>query len=241
MASKKIALVTGGNRGIGYQVCKDLARKGFTVLLAARDTEKGQKAAESLKRDGDVRFLPLDVSNERSIDAAFIRVQKEFGRLDVLVNNAGVFLDESSHDPVDKYVSAFHADPKPIVDTFITNSLGPFLMCQKFIPLMIEGGGGRVINLSSGMGQLSEMEGTCPGYRMSKSALNAVTRIFATECERKKVSVNSVCPGWVKTDMGGPNAERPVEQGADTIVWLATDAEAKLTGGFYRDREVIAW
>ena len=146
---------------------------------------------------------------------------------DILVNNAGIMTREDS-------ASAIEA-------TFKTNALGPFLLCKVFVPGMVQRGFGRVVNVSSGMGQLSQMNSGYPGYRMSKTALNAVTRMFADEAQGTDILVNSVCPGWVRTDMGGANAARSIEEGADTIVWLATLPEGSPSGGFFRDRKAIAW
>ncbi|MGE0616590.1 MAG: SDR family oxidoreductase [Bacteriovoracia bacterium] len=229
--SKRIALVTGGNRGIGLEICRSLSAKGYHVLLAARSAEKGKPAADEI----GAHFLRLDVADEDSVREAYAHVAKEFGRLDVLVNNAGVMLD-SRQDP-----TAFEADPETITETFQTNTLGPFLMCQAFIPLMKKNGYGRVVNISSGMGQLSQMNGGYPAYRISKTALNTVTRIFADELRDTNVLVNSVCPGWVKTEMGGEGANRSLAEGADTPVWLATLPDGSPSGRFFRDRKEIDW
>ncbi len=231
MASKiqqKICLITGANRGIGYEVCRQLRGLGHTVILTSRNIEKGKKAAEQLNAD----YCFLDVADEASIKKAAAYVKKKYGKLQVLVNNAGILLDGWTS----RERSAFSVTLPTIEKTLRTNTLGPFLMCQHFIPLMPPGG--RIINVSSGWGQLSEMEGNYAAYRIAKTALNAVTRIFAAEAPHLKI--NSVCPGWVRTDMGGKNAELPVEKGAETIVWLAT-AEHTHTGKFFRDKKVIGW
>jgi NAD(P)-dependent dehydrogenase (short-subunit alcohol dehydrogenase family) len=239
MQTQKIALVTGANRGIGLEISLQLAAKGYTLLLGVRDPKIGKKTEEQFKSKSlDAHFVQLDVSKTESITQACEFIKKEYGRLDVLVNNAGIFIDS----PEDRSpVSAFQTDPKAITDTYTTNTLGPFLLCQKLIPLMQKNKYGRVVNISSGLGQLSEMGGAYVGYRLSKTALNAVTRIFADESEGDNVLVNSVCPGWVKTDMGGPEAERPIAQGAETPVWLATLPDGGPTGKFFRDKEEIAW
>jgi NAD(P)-dependent dehydrogenase (short-subunit alcohol dehydrogenase family) len=213
--------------------------KGYRVILAARDRAKGQAAAEKLGAQGaNVDYAELDVTSAESIARFAEHVSREYGRLDVLVNNAGVLLD-SKESPGEH--SAFDVGADTVRRTLETNVLGPFQLMQKLVPLMKRGGYGRVVNVSSGMGQLSEMNGGFPAYRVSKTALNALTRIFADETQGSGILVNSVCPGWVKTDMGGPGAERPVEQGADTIVWLATLPNDGPTGGFFRDREPIDW
>jgi len=236
MTNRKIALVTGGNRGIGFEVCKQLAQKGFQVLLGCRDPHRGEKAVQELKAlHLEVELVAVDTSDPTSIDAAFLSIQNQWGRLDVLVNNAGIFIDTRDGN------SALETTVATLEETFRTNTVGPFLLCQKFIPLMVRNGGGRVINLSSGMGQLSEMQGGYPSYRISKAGINAVTKIFAAEAKHPNVFVNSVCPGWVKTEMGGETAPRTVDKGAETIVWLASDPTVKTTGSFFRDKTEIPW
>jgi NAD(P)-dependent dehydrogenase (short-subunit alcohol dehydrogenase family) len=224
---KKVALVTGANKGIGFETARQLASKGYQVILTARDPHKGEKAALSLTQQGlDVVFFPLDVTSQKSIESAQKYVAEKWGHLDVLVNNAGIFLEGEDLDT--------------LKETLETNTYGPYLMCEAFQSLLIKSGAGRVVNVSSGMGQLSEMEGGYVAYRISKTALNAVTRVFAAKTS-PNVLVNSVCPGWVKTDMGTSAAERSVEQGADTLVWLAMLPEGGPTGGFFRDRKAIEW
>jgi NAD(P)-dependent dehydrogenase (short-subunit alcohol dehydrogenase family) len=176
----------------------------------------------------------LDTSDPTSIELVCKWIVEKHGKVDVLVNNAGIFLDDLA-------ASASTTDLKKVLETFQTNTLGPLLLCQKLVPLMVKNGFGRVVNVSSGMGQLGDMEGGSPAYRISKTALNAVTRIFAAESAGSDVLVNSVCPGWVRTDMGGSNAHRSVEKGAETIVWAATSPALKTSGGFYRDKEPIFW
>ncbi|MBI3542801.1 MAG: SDR family oxidoreductase [Deltaproteobacteria bacterium] len=232
----RIAVVTGANRGLGFETARQLAARGIHVIITARDAAKGKQAADKLAgHDRRVEFFPLDVTDARSIDKLAHYVDGEFGRLDILVNNAGIFPDDTANE------SAFAAKVETLQRAMETNVYGPFLLCQKLIPIMKKNEYGRVVNLSSGMGQLSEMNGGYPAYRVSKTALNALTRIFSEESSGDGVLVNSVCPGWVKTDMGGPNAELSVEDGADTIVWLATLPDDGPTGGFFREREPIAW
>lgn len=236
---RRIAIVTGANRGLGLETCRQLAQLGLQVILTSRDPTKGQAAAEKLRSSGlEVTFHPLDVTDPESVWRLREFVAEELGRIDVLVNNAGVFLDPGSGgDPPEN--SVFRASVDTIRASMETNLYGALRMCQTFIPLMA--GSGRVVNVSSGMGQLSDMNGCCPGYRFSKVGLNALTRILADELQGTRVKVNSVCPGWVRTDMGGPNATRSLEDGAATIVWLATLADDGPTGGFFRDRTPIPW
>ena len=239
--SEKVALVTGANRGLGFETCRQLAKKGFKVILTSRNQEKGEQATETLKKEGlDVTFHQLDVTDQSSIEAVKTFVDKSFGRLDVLINNAGIFRDKGGIAS-DENPSVLLGDVDAIQTTFDTNVYGVFRMCKTFVPLMQKNKFGRVVNVSSGMGQLSEMNGGYPGYRLSKTAVNALTRIFSEELKDANILVNSVCPGWVKTDMGGPNATRSIEEGVDTFVWLASLPDGGPSGKFFRDRKVIAW
>jgi NAD(P)-dependent dehydrogenase (short-subunit alcohol dehydrogenase family) len=237
MSNNPLALVTGAYRGLGLETCRLLAKQGYTVILTARREAEGRAAAERLQEEGlDVRFHALDVTDQRSIEELAAFVRDTFARLDVLVNNAGIFPDAS---PGSWGASAFGSDLETVRRGFETNTLGPLRLCQVLIPLME--GKGRVVNVSSGMGQLSEMNGCCPGYRLSKTALNAVTRIFADELKDTGVKVNSVCPGWVRTQMGGDQAPLTVEEGAKGIVWAATLPDDGPSGGFFRHGERIDW
>ncbi len=237
---QKIAVVTGANRGIGKEICRQLARQGVLVVLTSRDEPKGLAACKELEREElPVRFHELDVKHAGSIQHLVNFLQKEFGRCDILINNAGVFLDKSDH--YTKIPSIFNAQVDTIRESLETNVFGPLLLCQAIIPLMKKNNFGRIVNLSSGMGQLSDMNGGYPGYRISKTALNAVTRIINDELKEFNILVNSMCPGWVRTDMGGPNATRDVDEGADTAVWLATLPDKGPRGGFFRDRKEIPW
>ena len=237
MTMKPVAIVTGAYRGLGLETCRQLAQRDFTVVLTARREPEGAAAAESLVRDGlDVRVQPLDVADEASVERFAAWVKDELGRLDVLVNNAGIFPDPP---PASRDSSVFAADLEAVRRGFETNTLAALRLCQALIPLME--GAGRVVNVSSGMGQLSDMNGCCPGYRLSKTALNAVTRIFADELKDSAVKINSVCPGWVRTEMGGKDALLEVGEGARGIVWAATLPDDGPTGGFFRHGEPIPW
>ena len=231
---QRIALVTGANRGIGFETCRQLAGAGLRVILTSRDPAKGRRAADLLRREGkDVAWEPLDVTDSKSVKRLLDAVRRRFGRLDVLVNNAAVYLDED--------VSVFEVDDATVRATLETNFYGPLAMCRAFVPLMQAQGYGRVVNVSSGAGQLSSMTGGAAAYKVSKAALNALTRIVADEVRPANIKVNAVCPGWVRTKMGGPGAPRSPEQAAETIVWLATLPDRGPTGGFFRDRKPIAW
>ncbi len=229
-----IALVTGGNRGIGFEIVRQLARREATVILTARRPDAGAAALAKLAREGvHVSFQALSVTDESSIEALAAHVGAKFGRLDVLVNNAGI---SSSSDAGGHDVSL-----ATVRETLETNTLGPLRMAQALLSLLAKSPAGRIVNVSSGMGALNDMEGGHAAYRISKTALNAVTRILAADLAAHRIAVNSMCPGWVRTDMGGAHAERDVAEGADTAVWLTLDAAQSLTGGFYRDREPIPW
>jgi NAD(P)-dependent dehydrogenase (short-subunit alcohol dehydrogenase family) len=227
----RVALVSGGNRGIGLEICRQLADRGIAVILGSRDEESGQRAAESLS--GNVVAHQLDVADETSVARLASFVEKEFGRIDILVNNAGVANDGGQR--------GVHADLDRVREALETNLLGAWRLCEIVIPPMQRGGYGRIVNVSTGMAALEDMGGGSPGYRVSKTALNALTRILASELRGSGILVNSVCPGWVQTDMGGSRAPRPVEEGADTPVWAATLPKGGPTGGFFRDRRPIPW
>lgn len=236
---QRIALVTGANKGIGLETVRQLAHKGFHVFLGARNEEAGQTAAEKLNRDakkehydGTVTFLKLDVSNPESIAHAVNEFGKQSDRLDALINNAGILLDD------DKDILAI--TPKLFESTLRTNTLGALLMAEAFVAFLKKSNVPRIVNVSSGGGQLADgADGWAPGYCISKTALNGVTIQLAAALP--KFAVNSVCPGWVRTDMGGSNATRSVAEGASGIVWLAADAPQNETGKFWRDRKVIPW
>ncbi|HSV63587.1 MAG TPA: SDR family oxidoreductase [Chthoniobacterales bacterium] len=232
MRNQKVALVTGANKGIGFEVVRELARLGLRVFLGARNSKAGRAAAEKLSKEGDVTFLEIDISDADSIRRAAEELSKDADRLDVLVNNAGILLDEDK--------SALTITPGIFETTLRTNTLGPWLVAQAFVPLLKKSAEPRIVNVSSGGGQLDGgADGWAPGYCVSKTALNGVTVQLAAALPQ--FAVNSVCPGWVRTDMGGENATRSVAEGAATIVWLATDAPHDLSGKFVKDRKVIPW
>lgn len=233
--TQRIAVVTGANRGIGHEIVRQLAREGLTVILTSRDEAKGLKAVQEFQKQSlPVRFHALDVISPTSIRTLAVFIEKEFGRCDVLVNNAGIFPDKDDS-------SVFHAKLETVRTAMETNTYAPILLCQALIPLMRKNGYGRIVNMSSGMGQLTDMNGGSPGYRISKTAINAVTRIFNDELNGENILINSMCPGWVKTEMGGAGATRSVEEGADTALWLATLPDDGPRGGFFRDRKPMAW
>ena len=227
------ALVTGANKGIGYEVARQLAGKGFQVFVGARNRDAGQKAVAKIAEEGGKAiFLEIDVADNPSVTVAAREFAKAADHLDVLVNNAGIILDG------DKAI--LEISDELLRKTLETNTLGALRVARAFVPLLRKSKAPRVINVSSGGGQLTGgADGWSPAYCISKTALNSVTLQLATALP--KFAVNSVCPGWVRTDMGGQDASRSVEEGADTIVWLAADASQKITGKFLRDRKEIPW
>ena len=236
--NQRTAFVTGANKGIGFEVARQLVREGFRVFLGARDQEAGKAAAEKLNQETrkagneEVNFLEIDISKPESIQRAAEEFARQSDRLDALVNNAGILLDE------DKDVLALSAEM--FQTTLRTNTLGALLVAQAFLPFLRKSDSPRIVNVSSGGGQLADgADGWAPGYCISKTALNGVTVQLAAALP--DFAVNAVCPGWVRTDMGGANATRSVAEGASGVVWLACEAPQSLTAKFVRDRKVIPW
>jgi NAD(P)-dependent dehydrogenase (short-subunit alcohol dehydrogenase family) len=227
----RVALVSGGNRGIGLGVCRRLAEEGLTVILGSRDEERGRQAAEKLP--GGVAVRQLDVADAGSVERLAASIENDFGRLDVLVNNAAISNDEGQ--------SGAEADLDRVKEALEANLFGAWRLSQAAIPHMRRGGYGRIVNVSTRLAALEDMGGGSPGYRISKTSLNALTRILASELRGSGILVNAVNPGWVQTDMGGANANRTVEEGADEVVWAATLPNNGPTGGFFRDRRHVAW
>jgi len=234
MPTKRTILVTGANRGIGLETVRELARSGLSVTVAARRKDAADRVAKELKADGgEAMGLELDVSSSASIKAAAAEFGKQHESLDVLINNAAIYPDEG--------FTILTLPRDQGVATFQTNVFGPIEVTQAFLPYLRKGHDARVINLSSGYGQLDGMSPNVPSYCLSKLTINGFSIMLADALKGEGIAVNSMCPGWVRTDMGGPNATRSVEEGADTAVWLATEASQKLTGKFFRDRREISW
>jgi NAD(P)-dependent dehydrogenase (short-subunit alcohol dehydrogenase family) len=232
---RRVALVTGANRGLGLETSRQLLAKGLTVVMTGRDEAALEQARRTLKQEDQprARIVRLDVTDPRSIGQARRIVNDRVGPVDVLVNNAAILLSDG-----DDVLSIEGGDYRR---TFDTNVFGVIDVCRVFVPDMARRRYGRIVNVSSGAGQLARMSTYAPAYSMSKTALNAFTRILAATYKDKGVLANVVDPGWVRTDMGGPSAPRSLQEGADTIVWLATLPDDGPTGGFFHDRRAIQW
>ncbi|ARV60764.1 short-chain dehydrogenase [Nostocales cyanobacterium HT-58-2] len=238
---QKVALVTGANKGLGFEISRQLAKQGITVLIGARDETKGKEAVEKLQAEGlDVESIKLDVTDISSIATAAKKIEERFGKLDILVNNAGILLDRD--------VNPSHLDLNVLKQTFETNFFAAFAVLQALLPLIRKSNAGRVVNISSTLGSLTDSIDPNSNYfgfrglayQASKAALNEITIQFAKELANTPIKVNSADPGWVQTDMGG-DAPGTVEQGADTPVWLATLPEDGPTGGFFNSRKPLPW
>jgi len=235
MAVQRVAVVTGANRGIGFEMCRQLAEQGVEVVLTARSVAKGREACRTLVRKGlPVQFHPLDVTKEASIVRMGIFANTTLGRVDILVNNAGIYPERPT--------GASRADLRMARGILETNLLGAWRLCQELLPLMKRHRYGRIVNISSGSGSFAEgLHPDHPGYAVSKAAKNALTAMLADELRGTNILVNAACPGWVRTDMGGPAAPRSVAKGAETPVWLALLSNGGPSGQFFRDRRPIPW
>ena len=232
MAQERVAIVTGANRGIGLEVTRQLADLGYTVVLGSRDLGKGEAAAKKLKVGDRVMARRLDVTEQSTIDRLRDEIATTFGSVRVLVNNAAIHYDT--------WENAADADLRTVQEALDTNLFGAWRMCQAFIPLLRKSKHGRIVNVSSEAGSLASMGAGAPAYAVSKVALNALTRMLAAELRRDRILINSVCPGWVATDMGGPGG-RPVREGAASIVWAVELPDGGPTGGFFRDGRPVPW
>jgi NAD(P)-dependent dehydrogenase (short-subunit alcohol dehydrogenase family) len=233
-ATKRTAVVTGANRGIGLEICRGLADLGHRVILSSRNEAAGLKAVAKLQNGNrEILYHQLDVTDQESILRLRDFVVSRFGAADILVNNAAILPDQ--------FGRILEVMPGRFFTALETNTLGPLMLCQAFIPIMRAHHYGRVINVSSGAGQIENMVDDMPAYRLSKIALNGLTLMLAKSLMGTNVLVNAACPGWVRSDMGGPNADRSLEEGAEGILWLATLPDGGPSGGFFRDRNPIPW
>lgn len=229
----KIALVTGGNRGIGFSITQGLLNKGYQVIITSRSLDKAKQAAEKLNYLGQVIPVELDVADDNSINQALESLQQKIDKLDVLINNAGIYPDEG--------VNILTIERELLDKTLNTNTFGAIRMVQEFLPLLKKSQDARIVNISSGFGEIDGLSADYPSYCLSKLALNGATIMLSQALRSQQIAVNSICPGWVKTDMGGDSAPRTPEQGADTAVWLATEAPRNQTGKYWRDRKGISY
>ena len=238
----RVALITGANKGIGFEIADQLAAKDMIVLVGARDENKGIEARDKLRgKGGDVHYINVDVADPVTIQTAVGHITERFKRLDILVNNAGIHIDPQTH--------ILELDQATLKNTLLTNTFGPLLMSQACVPLMKRHNYGRIVNMASTLGSLTEMADPdsdyagvlSPAYRLSKTLLNGMTALLAKELRGTNILVNSACPGWVRTEMGGDQAPLLPSQGAETPVWLATLPDDGPTGGFFREKQPIAW
>ncbi len=234
MSIAKTAIVTGANRGIGLEIARQLVQEGVRVVMGSRDPVKGERACASLKAGDLAVSHALDVNDTRNVQRFVEFVERNYGAPAILVNNAGAFPESNDALVTDTKTSLWR-------ETFETNLFGAVRLCREVVPLMQRVAYGRIVNISSGLGQLSQMGAGSPAYRVSKAALNALTATLAAEVKGNGILVNSMSPGWVRTDMGGKDAPRGVEEGAETAVWLALLPSSGPTGKFFRDRKPIPW
>ncbi|MFV8833909.1 SDR family oxidoreductase [Aquisalimonas sp.] len=238
--NQPVTVITGANRGLGFETARQLGRLGHTVVLTSRDGIKGKAAVDKLQSEGlTVVYHPLDVEREESRLRLLRFLDERYQRLDVLINNAGVMPDGPTDAP--GATSVFDTEIAQVRQSMETNLYGPLRLCQLAVPLMRRHDYGRIVNVSTGLAQISEMKGEFTAYRLAKTALNALTRIVAAEVRNENILCNAASPGWVKTRMGGPNAPRSAAEGVRGIVWLATVSDDGPRGGFYQDRMAIPW
>lgn len=232
-SNKKIAIVTGATRGLGKGCVETLLDKGFEVWALGRDASK-MKDGISATQSEFLRTFEVDVASQESLDGFAANLERSGAFPHILINNAGIFVDKEAGSPLATSVD-------DLEKTLRVNVLAPYRLCQIVLPYMRKSGGGRIVNVSSGMGQLSEMQGAYPAYRISKTALNSLTALLAKEVRDSNVLVNAVCPGWVRTDMGGANATRELSEGVASILWAAYLPDDGPTGGYFRDGKPLAW
>ncbi len=229
--NKNIVLITGSNKGIGFETARQLLELDYDVYISSRDIAKGHEAVENLNKMGlKPRFVQIDVTNHNSIIAAKNQIEQEVDKIDILINNAGIMLEKSSILDISVEI---------LDNTLKANVYGPMMMIQEFYPII--NSGGKILNLSSILGQLKSMKNYSTAYSLSKTALNALTRQFAVALAKQNIAVYSIHPGWVKTDMGGTDAQLELKDGAFTSVWLATDGTIEQTGKFFYRKNELDW
>lgn len=235
----KVALVTGASRGIGRAVATGLAAEGLAVIVSARTVVSAESTARAIRAAGGVaEVYPLQFPEAGKIPLLRDFVVSRFGRLDILVNNAAVYLDNPRRLP---HSSIMEVDPDLLITTMAINLDGPFRLIAAFLPLMKQQNYGRIVNVSSGLGRFGDLDSIGPFYRLSKLALNGLTQIVASEVERFNILVNAVCPGWVRTDMGGSEAPRSPSDAARGVIWAALLPDGGPSGGFFRDEDPLSW
>ncbi|MBT6946626.1 MAG: SDR family NAD(P)-dependent oxidoreductase [Candidatus Marinimicrobia bacterium] len=236
---RKVAIVTGANRGLGHALTKALAEDDYKVFMVGRNKIEIDNASAKLQEAGlDIEGFEADVSKARHITALSSYVSSQFDHLDLLINNAGIIIEPGG---LDSQVTCFTINPDLVEEAFSVNTVGALRLVQAFYDLLKKARQPRIVNVSSGMGSIAHMEAGWPAYRMSKAAMNALTVILAKELVDTRIKVNSVDPGWVRTDMGGPNADRSIEEGIEGILWAAKLAPDGPTGGFYKDGKLLDW
>ena len=242
MSHRRVAIVSGASRGLGLESARLLAERGFELVMLARGEPTLQAAAAEIHAATGIEPMAIaaDVTDSRAVRALAEAVERRYGRADVLINNAGIFLGPKDFASPEA-ASVLRASPEEVAETLAVNLVGPLRMVQALVPMMRVQRWGRIVNVSSGMGQLSDMGGSWPGYRISKTALNALTRILAIELQGSGIKVNSVCPGWCRTDMGGEGAARSAAEGAKSIGWGALLDDDGPSGGLFRDGQPLDW
>lgn len=238
MPNRQTALITGGNRGIGLATAKAFAKRGFRVIVTARDADRGLEAISAIKKFGEAELRLLDVKRSEQVQSLGESLKKSNHHIDVIVNNAGIFTESRNQS------GQYSSDPLQvstctILELVDVNTLGPLRIIQSLVPSLHRGS--RVINVSSGLGALTDMNGSHLGYRISKAGLNVLTRVLAHDLAKDGILVYSICPGWVRTDMGGDNARHDPEEAAEDILWLASNEPAPESGLFYRHKKIIPW
>lgn len=231
---KRTILITGSTKGIGLETARQLAVKGHSVIISGRNSDaihKAEKKLNNLKLN--IHSVLLDIEKNENHQEIISEIIRKTGRIDVLINNGGILMDEND--------SSETIAMEKIQKTMQINTFGAISLMQTVLPYMKKQNFGRIINVSSGMGAFSEMGNGYLAYRLSKTALNSATKIMSFEAANYDIAISAVCPGWVKTDMGGKSAPRPVEKGAETIVWLAESETAESNGKFFRDKKQINW